>query len=121
MGLKGGMNQNAKPGIFYKANLLRRKLTSQEIILWNELKDRKLEGLKFRKQHPIHFYILDFYCAAKKVSIELDGESHQFSKEYDNERTTYLAELGIKEIRFRNEEIDNELERVLQMILELCR
>ena len=118
--LKGGMNQGAKSNLIIKATLARKNLTKHEKLLWDKLKDKQLNGLKFRKQHPIHIYILDFYCASHQVSIELDGVSHKYMVEYDRERTAYLVNLGIKELRFKNEEIENNLEEVLNKIALEC-
>ena len=118
--LKGGMNQGAKSNLILKANLVRKNLTKQEKLLWDKLKNKQLNGLKFRNQHPIYIYILDFYCASHLLSIELDGESHKYTIEYDRERTEYLMNLGIKELRFCNEEIENNLTEVLNKIVFEC-
>ena len=78
---------------------------------------------KFRRQHPIGCYILDFYCHQKRLSVELDGEIHQDKeqKEKDIERTSYLIELGIKELRFKNQEVINDIEKVILEIKEKLR
>ena len=91
--------------IFKRAKELRKKMTKAELVLWEELKGRKIGGFKFRAQHPISKYILDFYCHEKKIGIELDGEIHSTKARefYDMDRSDNLEELGIKIIRFKNE------------------
>jgi len=86
--------------------------------LWNLLKNKQLDGKKFRRQHSVDKYILDFYCPSESLAIELDGERH-FSDDgmkYDEMRTAYLKSLQIKVIRFENEEIFQSPEGVLQEI-----
>ncbi len=94
---------------------LRNNLTIQEIILWKHLKSRGL-GYKFQRQHSIGPYITDFYCAEKKLIIEIDGSQHDNAKEYDKERTDFLEELGNTVLRFWNSEINTNLDGVLQKI-----
>ncbi len=98
-----------------KARYLRREETTAEKILWQELRNRKL-GIKFRRQHPIEKFILDFYVPEIKLAIELDGSSHKENKEYDTLRTEYLKSQGIKLIRFWNSEIEKDLGNVLRKI-----
>src|SRR5687767_59607 len=109
-----------KKSLIPLARLLRQCFTEEEDILWQALRNRKLGGLKFRRQHSIEKYILDFYCAEKKIEIELDGALH-YTKEgrfYDRERERYLLDIGIKTIRFENCRIKGELEKVLEEILQ---
>ncbi len=97
---------------------LRNSLTSAEATLWTLLKGKQLEGRKFRRQHSVGFYILDFYCPAEKLAVELDGQGH-FTEEglsRDEKRTKYLNSVGIKVIRFENEEIFQSPEGVLREI-----
>ena len=112
----------ASPEIFRRAKELRKNMTNAEKILWEELKDKKLGGLKFRNQHPISKYILDFYCHNKKIGIEIDGEIHndKARKFYDTDRTENLYSFGIKIIIFKNEEIFNNIEDVKKKILSIC-
>lgn len=91
---------------------LRKSLTKEEYQLWFYLKNKNL-GFKFRRQHGIGPYIVDFYCKEKNLVIELDGSQHIEAKEYDKERDLYLQTLGIKVIRFWNSEIENNIEGVL--------
>jgi len=98
---KAGMHFGAPQQVFQNAKELKANLTVPEKILWEELKKGKL-GVKFRRQHPIDLYILDFYCHELKLSIELDGGYHlnQEQKILDEDRTKNLKKLGIKEIRY---------------------
>jgi 5-methyltetrahydrofolate--homocysteine methyltransferase len=100
---------------------LRRKSTPQEIILWSRLKGRKFNNLKFRRQHLVGKYIVDFICLEKKLIIELDGYQHKEKdqKQYDKERTKYLKEQGFEIVRFWNNEVNNNLEGVFLKI-ESC-
>jgi len=108
-----GMHDGAIPQIFRNAARLRRNMTEPEKVLWDYLR-RKPLGFKFRRQHPIKSYVLDFYCHKKRLSIEVDGDYHLASNqnEKDKDRTAYLYEIGIKEIRFKNEEVLKELSKV---------
>ena len=112
------MHQNASADIFKKARHLRKNETPAEALLWEQLKGKKLAGLKFRRQHPIGRYILDFYCHAKKLVIEIDGGYHleKLQQWQDKDRTNYLEKLGLKVIRFTNEEVIFETEKVLMTI-----
>jgi len=94
---------------------LRKNQTPQEVILWAHLRGAQLD-LKFKRQHSIGPYILDFYCPDKKLAVELDGAQHLDNKEYDQERTDYLLVLGIQTIRFWNSEIDANIKGVLHKI-----
>lgn len=93
-------------------------MTEAEKILWNELKNRKLMGLKFRRQHPVHLYIADFFCHEKRLIIEVDGRIHdqEERKEHDLNRSAELDRLGISVIRFSNEQILNRPDQVLTEI-----
>ncbi|MGI9544720.1 MAG: endonuclease domain-containing protein [Cyclobacteriaceae bacterium] len=97
---------------------LRNNLTSAEATLWISLQGRKLKGRKFRRQHSIANYIVDFYCPAEKLVVELDGEDHFHSPvlERDRVRDKYLASLNIKVLRFENEEVFDNPEHVLECI-----
>lgn len=99
---------------------LRQTATEAEKILWEELRNRKLNGLKFRRQHPVDKFIADFYCNENKLVIELDGGVHDVKEnaEYDANRTYMLNEFGITVIRFRNEEVLNDIKMVLKKISE---
>jgi very-short-patch-repair endonuclease len=97
---------------------LRNNLTPAEASLWKLLQGKKLEGKKFRRQHSVGNYILDFYCPSQKLAIELDG-SHHFSEEYiskDAIRTHYLNSQGIKVIRFENKLVFDKTDWVIDEI-----
>lgn len=96
---------------------LRNNSTSAEATLWRYLKGKQL-GKKFRRQHSVGNYILDFYCASDRIAVELDGAQH-FSDEgisYDEERTKYLNRFNIKVIRFENAKVFEDIQAVLSEI-----
>jgi very-short-patch-repair endonuclease len=97
---------------------LRKNMTEAELVLWSVLKEKKLGGRKFRRQHSIGHYIADFYCSSEKLIIELDGQQHftKEGKEKDKERDEHLALLGKKVLRFENNEVLNNLTEVLKKI-----
>ena len=101
---------------------LRNNPTPEESMLWERLKERKLEGRKFRRQHSIGRWVVDFYCPAEKIVVELDGARH-FTEEgrlNDRERDRYLVEdLNLKIIRFPNSAVTSDIEAVLLTIKEL--
>jgi very-short-patch-repair endonuclease len=98
------------------ARKMRNNLTPSEKIVWNEIKEKKISGYKFRKQHPVYRYILDFYCHEKKLAIEIDGDSHKERKDYDEYRDSYVRSIGIETLRFTNEEIENNIANVIEAI-----
>ncbi len=108
------------PPILAAARELRQPQTPAEIKLWARLRDRQLAGYKFRRQHPIGRFIVDFYCAEHQLVIEIDGDSHAEQVEYDQARTQWLNEEGYRVIRFSNREVFNQLEAVLEAILDEC-
>jgi 5-methyltetrahydrofolate--homocysteine methyltransferase/ATP-dependent helicase HrpA len=107
----------AKFKTILKARYLRKEETKAEKILWQKLRNNKL-GIKFRRQHPLDMFIIDFYAPLIKLTIELDGSIHNLkeNKEYDKERRLYLESKNIKVLRFWNSEIEKDLEKVLQKI-----
>lgn len=96
---------------------LRRNITPEEEILWHKLWHNNL-GFKFRRQHSIGNFIADFFSPEKRLVIEIDGAQHLDNAEYDQERTNYFESLGIKVIRFWNNEIKNNLNGVMIKIKE---
>ena len=110
----------AGPQIRDYAKELRKDMTRCERILWNELRNRKISNCKFRRQHPIDIFIADFYCHKKKLVIEVDGEIHEKQKEYDIGRDAEMEDYGITVVRFKNEEVENELSNVLDKIRVVC-
>ena len=103
--------------LFHRRKELRNNSTPEEILLWLRLKNSQT-GFKFRRQHSIGGYILDFYCPLKKLAIEIDGPQHfkKENKEYDKVRSDYLAGLNIKVLRFTNSQISSETEKVMGKI-----
>jgi len=99
---------------------LRNNATISENYLWKALRRSQLEGIKFRRQHSIENFIVDFFCPREKLIIEIDGTVHNnfVNNEYDYKRTERLNELGFKAIRFTNQEIKNNIDLVLQAIKE---
>lgn len=108
--------------LFEYARDLRKNETSAEDLLWRNLRNRKLDGLKFRRQHPLDKFIADFYCHEKGLVIEVDGSVHDSrdAKESDGGRTYELYEFGVTVLRFRNEEVLKEMNLVLKKIREIA-
>jgi very-short-patch-repair endonuclease len=100
------------------ARNLRQQSTDAEQLLWRLLRNRRLTGHKFRRQHPIPPYILDFYCDSKKLAVELDGGQHnrEEARAHDEIRTGFLASRGIHVLRFWNDQILTETDAVLEAI-----
>lgn len=103
---------------------LRRNQTESEATLWETLRNRKISGKKFLRQHPIifnwegekRFIITDFYCHESKLIVEVDGGVHEKQKEYDNMRDFIVKSMGFKVIRFKNDEILKNLQGVIDTI-----
>lgn len=97
---------------------LRKNLTPAEVKLWKHLQNKQLDGRKFRRQHSIDNYILDFYCPSEKLAVELDGEVHNIETqaEYDNDRDLFLFYYGIKVLRFENKVVFENLEYLIARI-----
>jgi very-short-patch-repair endonuclease len=109
------------PEIEAAARRLRRNMTPAEKKLWEALRGKQLGGLKFRAQHPVGPFILDFYCPACKLAVELDGGVHEDQTAHDAARTRQLNDYGYNVIRFRNEEVLGDLPSVLDRILAAAR
>lgn len=101
------------------AKKLRQNMTPAEKLLWSALKNKQLEGLRFRRQHPVGNFILDFYCPSRKLVIEVDGKIHGQQIDRDRARTSKLEEYGYKVIRFSNEKVLNNLPEVLEEIKQV--
>jgi very-short-patch-repair endonuclease len=101
---------------FTIARRLRKNMTKSENILWEKLKKKQICGLRFRRQHPIDFFIADFYCHDVRLVIEIDGEIHDQQKEYDDGRSAEMEKYSIKVIRFINSEVENKIEDVIDKI-----
>jgi very-short-patch-repair endonuclease len=91
------------------------------MLLWFELRDRRLQKLKFRRQYGVDSYVIDFYCAKPRLAIELDGDSHftDEAEKYDVERQKYIEACGITVLRFTNDEIYKNMDGVLEKIVEV--
>ena len=102
-----------------RSKQLRVKQTPAENVLWSLLKGRQLDGYKFRRQHVVFSYIVDFCCYAEKLIVELDGGYHMATKarEQDKQREAFLSANGYRIIRFRNVDVFDQKEQVLQTIL----
>ena len=112
------MFKGATPETFEKARRLRKNMTPAEKKLWNELKNKKLSGYKFRRQHPVHLFIVDFYCHELELIIEVDGKYHDNTEQIkkDQERTELLKFQNLKLVRFTNDEVMNELKSVIEKL-----
>ena len=102
-----------------EARRLRRAQSDAEYALWTQLRAHKFLGLKFRRQHPIGPYIVDFCCIDKQCIIELDGSQHMDSVAYDEQRTTCLNRYGFRVVRFWNHEVLLGIEMVLQKLEQI--
>jgi very-short-patch-repair endonuclease len=117
------IHRNAKPNnLFSLAGQNRRASTAAEKILWESLRGKRLNGLKFRRQHPLSGYIVDFYCAEFGLAIEVDGEyHHEIAQQLaDEERTMALNKLKIKVIRFTNHDVIYNMDEVQNQIIQAC-
>lgn len=101
-----------------QARLMRQNPTRAESVLWQHLRKEKLDGFKFRRQHIIHTFIVGFYCPTVKLIVEVDGAVHQNQVEYDQVREEYLQAAGYHMLRFKNDEILDDIEHVLDVILQ---
>lgn len=112
------ININNLPKLKTFRTSLRNNLTPAEATFWKVIKSRNFEGRKFRRQHSIGNYILDFYCPLEKLAIEVDGEVHFGDKAgiYDRERRLFLEYFGVKVLRFENTIVFEELHWMLDVI-----
>jgi len=107
----------ATPKLFERAEQLRLRETKAEQLLWSKLRGKKL-GVKFRRQHPIHSYIADFYCHSHKLIVEVDGPIHNTirNRRYDAMRSEVFNEFNIDVIRFTNDQVLTNTELVVKEI-----
>ena len=119
----GSMFKGAPNSAFLKARLLRNNMTAAEKTLWIYLQNKKFEGYKFRRQHPLHLFIVDFYCHELGLIIEVDGAYHETKEqeEEDEKRTELLKFQGLTVIRFTNEEVLTDIDAVLTKIKEAIK
>src|SRR5687768_4682366 len=95
---------------------MRRQPTTAEEALWSALQGKQVAGLRFRRQHPVGRFVLDFYCPSHKLAIEVDGSVHDVQQERDTERTKVLEAHGCRVLRFRNDQVLRDLPSVVQRI-----
>jgi len=114
------MHYSSNPFAFEKAKEFRKKMTDVESLLWESLRNNQFLGLKFRRQHPISRFVVDFYCHKYKLVIELDGNIHDLpdARINDKNREDELKAIGLNIIRFRNTEITENLKASLEKIKE---
>jgi len=105
--------------VLERARTLRRHMTDAELRLWSRLRGRQLDGMKFRRQHPIPPCIVDFYCDARKLVVELDGSQHD--EVVDRRRTGFLQRRGLTVLRFWNNEVLLQTQAVLEVIMAAAR
>jgi very-short-patch-repair endonuclease len=109
---------NAKEGIIDLSRKLRKRMTPGEKILWKKLRRKKINGVRIRRQHPIEYFIADFYCHEARLVIEVDGLIHisKERKDYDLNRNAEMDRLGIKVIRFSDWDVKNNMTQVIATI-----
>jgi very-short-patch-repair endonuclease len=108
-------------GLKQRARQLRQVMTPPERRLWEILRDRRLGGFKFRRQHPIGPYVADHYCSECGLVVELDGTSHESTGQQDTERTEYLESQGVKVVRVMNDDLLHHPDAVATLILRTCK
>lgn len=100
------------------AQKLRKRMTCAEEILWEQLRDRRCAGLKFRRQAPISWFIADFLCMERSLIIEVDGSVHRDQAAYDHERDSELMSLEYKILRLTNDDVIHHLDTCIMKIIE---
>jgi len=115
------ISRQLRDSLIERARQMRKEPTNAEASLWTRLRKQQLGGLKFRRQHIIAHFIVDFYCPKAKFVIEMDGAVHDEQGEYDQEREKVLQELGYGVLRFTNAELEGNPELVVAGIYEACR
>ncbi len=105
------------------AKRLRREMSPPEVILWQHLRGERLEGLRFRRQHPVGRFVLDFYCDAARLAVEVDGAQHfeDDAVARDAQRDAWCANRGIETLRVPAIDVFNELDGVLRLILDVAQ
>ncbi len=112
--------RGTSPEIQQAAFTHRQQMTTAEAHLWEALKCKQVFGLRFRSQHPIGRFILDFYCPAIKLAIEIDGEIHDTQADYDRARTSELENHGYRVIRFSNAQVLFDRASVINAIIAIA-
>jgi len=106
------------PNLKQLARDLRKNMTLSEVLLWNELKNKSMSGFDFDRQRPVGNYIVDFYCKDLFLAIEIDGDTHIYRYDYDDERQKELEKLGVKFLRFDDIEVKKNMSNVLRVIAD---
>lgn len=114
------LGQAVQPAKAELARYFRRALTPEEALLWQRLRAGQLEGWHFRRQQVIAGFIVDFYCHAAGLAVEVDGAQHQEMREYDEERDRILGLRGVRVLRFANAEVRSSIDDVLKRIVAAC-
>ncbi len=114
--LPGSLNED----LHQRSRQLRHDATFPERLLWGHLRAGRLAGWKFRRQHLIESFVVDFYCHDARLAIELDGDSHNGRAAYDAKRTEILIAAGVSVLRILNDDILRDLDSVLEYILREC-
>ncbi|MFM5900099.1 MAG: endonuclease domain-containing protein [Dolichospermum sp.] len=121
-GLGGGVSWQSPPEIWSKLKPLARQMRTEPTLaekqLWQRLKNKQLLGFKFRRQQVIDRFIVDFYCHEVKLVIEVDGEIHNYTQVEDAIREEFLESLGLRVVRFKNEDVLFRIEGVLEEIVQ---
>jgi very-short-patch-repair endonuclease len=104
------------PELMSLARQLRKNMTLAEVLLWNELKNKQICGVDFDRQRPIGNYIVDFYCKELSLAIEVDGATHSYRFDEDNERQSELERMGVHFLRFEDTEVKKHMLNVLRII-----
>jgi len=104
---------NTDPRLITFARRMRHEPAPTERLMWKLLRDRRLAGFRFRRQHPIPPYIADYYCAVAKLIVELDGDTHVGREEQDREREDFFRSLGYRVLRFWNNQLFEDEDAVL--------
>ena len=115
------IGQNVDRAKVQRAKELRRQMTGEERILWQQLRTNRLEGFHFRRQQVIDGFIVDFYCHTAGLVVEVDGGVHEGQAEYDEERDRLLSARGLRVLRVENREVREDLPDVLARIVAACR
>ena len=103
-----------------RARELRKNSTLSEVLFWNEVKNKQLNGLDFDRQTIIGNYIVDFFCPQLDVVIEIDGCSHANKQEYDSERDRYLRSLGLHVLHVYDTDVKRDIEGVMRIVIDFC-
>src|SRR5687768_1985824 len=117
---RAGRREMFRQTLVSRAREMRKDMPAAESKLWNALRGDQLLGLRFRRQHRLGSYIADFYCHAAKLVIEVDGDSHDERRAYDEKRTWWMSQQGVSVLRFTNDEVFNSFDAVIEAIAARC-